>query len=59
MHALINNLKDIGKIDWVKVVVSEARDVQMFICNNHTSLVLFKAFSKKEFLKPMETTSFY
>ncbi|XP_059064530.1 uncharacterized protein LOC131856678 [Cryptomeria japonica] len=55
VHALNNALKDIGKIDWVKQVVAEARDIQMFICNHHTSLALFRSFSKKEFLKPVET----
>lgn len=55
VHALNNALKDIGKIDWVKNVVAEARDLQMFICNHHTSLALFRSFSKKEFLKPADT----
>ena len=55
VYALNNTLKDIGKIDWIKAMVSEARDVQMFICNHHTSLALFRTFSKKEFLKPVDT----
>ncbi|KAH9289309.1 hypothetical protein KI387_033426, partial [Taxus chinensis] len=55
VHALNNALKDIGKIDWVKVVVAEARHIQMFICNHHTSLALFRSFSRKEFLKPVDT----
>lgn len=50
-----NALKDIGKIPWVKTMVAEARDLQMFICNRHTSLALFRSFSKKEFIKPVET----
>lgn len=48
-------MHDIGKIDWMKAMVSKARDAQMFICNHHTSLALFRAFSKKEFLKHVET----
>ncbi|KAH9329297.1 hypothetical protein KI387_001405 [Taxus chinensis] len=55
VHAMNNALKDIGKIDWVKNVVADARDVQMFICNHHTSLALFRSFSRKEFLKPVDT----
>ena len=55
VHSLNNALKDTGKIEWVKQVVLEAREVQMFICNHHTSLALFRFFSKKEFLKLAET----
>ena len=55
VHALKNTLKDFEKIDWIKAMVFEARDVQMFICNHHTSLALFRTFSKKEFLKPVDT----
>ena len=55
VHALNNTLKDIGKIDWVKAMVAEGREVQMFICNHQTSLALFRTFSRKEFLKPVET----
>lgn len=36
VHALNNTLKEIGKIDQVEVVVVEARDIPMFICNHHT-----------------------
>lgn len=35
-------------------MVAEARDLQMFICNRHTSLALFRSFSSKEFIKPVE-----
>ena len=55
VHALINTLKDLGKIDWIKTMVSEARDMQMFICNHHTSLALFRTCSKKDFLKLVVT----
>ena len=50
-----NALKDIGKIQWVNQIVTEARDVQKFICNHHTSLSLFQKKSNKEFLKPVDT----
>ena len=55
VHALNNTLKDMGKLSWVKEVVTQGREIQMFICNHHTSLALFRTFSKKEFLKPVET----
>jgi hypothetical protein len=48
-------LKDIGKIGWIRVVVNDARDVQMFICNHHTSHSLFRTFFKIEFFKPIDT----
>ena len=38
VHAMNNALKDMGKITWIKGAVSDARDVQMYICNHHTSL---------------------
>ena len=55
MHALNNALKDIGKIEWVSSLVLAARDVQMFICNHHTSLAMYRTHSRKEFLKPTDT----
>jgi len=55
VHALNNALKDIGKICWVSTIVLAARDVQMFICNHHTSLAMYRAHSSKEFLKPTDT----
>ncbi|XP_057860704.2 uncharacterized protein LOC131069351 [Cryptomeria japonica] len=55
VHALNNAMKDIEKLDWVKEVVAQARNIQMFICNHYTSLVLFMTFLKKEFHKYVET----
>lgn len=55
VHALNNALKDIGKIQWISDLVSAARDVQMFICNHHTSLAMYRAHTRKEFLKPTDT----
>ena len=49
-----NALKDMGKIPWIKGIVSDARDVQMFICNHHTSHTFFRSFTRKEFQKPVE-----
>jgi hypothetical protein len=42
VHAMNNALKDMGKIGWIRAVVNDARDVQMFICNHHTSHALFR-----------------
>ena len=39
----------------MRPVVAEARGIQMFVCNHHTSHALFRSYSKKEFLKPVET----
>jgi hypothetical protein len=55
VHALNNALKDIEKIEWVSSLVTTARNVQMFICNHHTSLAMYRSHSRKEFLKPTET----
>ena len=55
VHALNNALKDIGKIEWVSSLVTTARNVQMFICNHHTSLAMYRSHSRKEFLKPTKT----
>ncbi|XP_059075352.1 uncharacterized protein LOC131875288 [Cryptomeria japonica] len=55
VHAMNNALKDMGKIQRIKSTVSDARDVQMFMCNHHTSHALFRTSSKKEFLKLVET----
>ena len=55
VHAFNNALKDIGKIEWVSSLVLAARDVQMFICNHHTSLAMYRTHSRKEFLKPTDT----
>jgi hypothetical protein len=55
VHALNNALKDIGKIQWVSTLMTAARDVQMFHCKHHTSLAMYRAHSRKEFLKPTKT----
>jgi hypothetical protein len=55
VHALNNALKDIGKIEWVSNLVTTARNVQMFICNHHTSLAMYRSHSRKELLKPIES----
>ena len=54
-HALNNVLKDIGKIQWISKIISDAREAQMFICNHHASLAIYRMYSKKKFLKPAET----
>jgi len=55
VHALNNVLKDIGKIYWISKLISNARDAQMFICNHHASLAIYRMKARKQFLKPAET----
>jgi hypothetical protein len=55
VNALNNALKDIGKIEWVSNLVTSARNVQMFICNHHTSLAMYRSHLRKEILKPIDT----
>ena len=55
VHAMNNALKDMGKIEWIRKVVNDGREVQMFIYNHHTSHALFRSFIEKQFLKPVET----
>ena len=53
--ALNNALKDIGKISWITRIILDAREVQMFICNHHASLAIYRIYARKEFLKPADT----
>ena len=55
MHALNNALKDIGKISWINRIILDARDAQMFICNHHAYLAIYRIYENKEFLKPTDT----
>ena len=55
VHALNNALKDIGKISWINRIILDARDAQMFICNHHASLAIYRIYANKEFLKPADT----
>jgi len=55
VHALNNALKDIGKISWITRIILDAREAQMFICNHHASLAIYRIYAKKEFLKPADT----
>ena len=47
VHALNNALKDTGKIPWISDLVTAARDVQIFICNHHTSLAMYRSHTRK------------
>ena len=55
VHALNNALKDIGKISWITRIILDAREAQMFICNHHASLAIYRIYAKKQFLKPADT----
>ena len=54
VHALNNVLKDNEKIYWISKLISDARKEQMFICNHHTSLAIYRMKSRKRCLKPAE-----
>ena len=47
VHALNNALKDIGKISWITRIILDAREVQMFICNHHASLAIYRFMQKR------------
>ena len=55
VHALNNVLKYIGKISWIVKLILDARDAQMYICNHHASLAIYRMYSRKRFLKLAET----
>lgn len=47
VHTLNNALKDIGKISWITRIILDAREAQMFICNHHASLAIYRIYAKK------------
>ena len=59
VHALNNVLKDIGKIQWIAKIILDARDAQMFICNHHASLAIYRMHAKNNFLKLAEMYATY
>ncbi len=54
-HCLDLLLEDMGKLDWVSFVITEARTALKFITNHHKSLALFRSLSKLKLLKPRGT----
>ncbi|KAH7277995.1 hypothetical protein KP509_38G019200 [Ceratopteris richardii] len=48
-------IEDIGKLPWLSPVVSDAKKVISFIRKNHQALAIFRAYTKKELIRPAET----
>ena len=55
MHSLNNALKDIGKLEWIRLLIENGRKIQMFICNHHHSQAIYRRHAKLELLKPADT----
>ena len=55
MHSLNNALKDIGKLEWVRLLIENGHKIQMFICNHHQSQAIYRKHAKMELLKPADT----
>jgi hypothetical protein len=47
---LFAHSKRFGIIQWASNLVIVATILHMFICNHHSSLAMYKAYSMKEFL---------
>ena len=55
MHSLNNALKDIAKIEWIKLLIENGRKIQMLICNQHHSQAIYCKHAKMELLNPADT----
>ena len=55
MHSLNNALKDIAKIEWIRLLIENGCKIQMFICNHHHSQAIYRKHAKMELLKPANT----
>lgn len=58
-HGLDLLLEDIGKLPWVKDVVTKGKELVKFFTLHHLPLALFRKYSKKELLKPAATRFCY
>eukprot|EP01018_Ginkgo_biloba_P021027 Gb_40274 [translate_table: standard] len=48
-------LKKIGKIEWIKKIIDEAKEIEMFITNHHMAQAIYQQFASLELLKVAET----
>eukprot|EP01018_Ginkgo_biloba_P021120 Gb_25769 [translate_table: standard] len=55
VHSLNLILKKIGKIEWIKKIIDEAKEIQMFITNHHMAQAIYQQFASLELLKVAET----
>eukprot|EP01018_Ginkgo_biloba_P001159 Gb_39572 [translate_table: standard] len=42
MHSLNLILKKIGKIEWIKKITDEAKEIEMFITNHHMAQAIYR-----------------
>eukprot|EP01018_Ginkgo_biloba_P005847 Gb_09243 [translate_table: standard] len=54
MHSLNLILKNIGNIEWIKKIINEAKEIEMFITNHHMAQVIYRQFTSLELLKVVE-----
>ena len=55
MHSLNNALKDIGKIEWIRLLIENGRKIQMFMCDHHHSQAIYRRHAKLVLLKLADT----
>eukprot|EP01018_Ginkgo_biloba_P002109 Gb_06094 [translate_table: standard] len=55
VHSLNLILKKIGKIEWIKKITDEAKEIEMFITNHHMAQAIYREFACLELLKVVET----
>eukprot|EP01018_Ginkgo_biloba_P032553 Gb_29675 [translate_table: standard] len=55
VHSLNLILKKIGKIEWIKKITDEAKEIKMFITNQHMAQAIYRPFASLELLKVAET----
>eukprot|EP01018_Ginkgo_biloba_P016970 Gb_25383 [translate_table: standard] len=55
IHSLNLILKKIGKIEWIKKITNEAKEIEMFITNHHMAQAIYRQFASLELLKVAET----
>eukprot|EP01018_Ginkgo_biloba_P002712 Gb_02256 [translate_table: standard] len=55
VHSLNLILKKIGKIEWIKKITDEAKEIEMFITNHHMAQAIYRQFASLELLKVVET----
>eukprot|EP01018_Ginkgo_biloba_P012898 Gb_03610 [translate_table: standard] len=51
IHSLNPILKKIGKIEWIKKITDEAKEIEMFITNHHMAQAIYRQFACLELLK--------
>eukprot|EP01018_Ginkgo_biloba_P000099 Gb_18470 [translate_table: standard] len=55
VHSLNLILKKIGKIEWIKKITNEAKEIEMFITNHHMAQAIYQQFASLELVKVAET----